>query len=658
MSFLENPIIDENAKASEHSVLKVNLLLSIKNGFLSRTEIPDYGADLDVELIEKPRGASGRKFAVQIKSSRNFNFISEKKYISFSFKTSRLGYLFRRIPGHGIVVLFDSNSEKIYFDYIEEIITRLTDDRGNEEWKEQDSVNIHIPTKNILTEEACGRIHKRIQNRYNSVESLINTYGKEFNIPQLNNNIFNFSTPENIAEELKKHGSLLINSAEFGLLYDMLAKVTISEITSSNKLLFISAVTYTEIGKSIDADYFISKYLTNQGDYSIDDLNIIHFCKIKNDFSLGKLTNTEFLNQLESLRPKLESASNLLVVDLNILYSKVTALFEDKSSFDELLEKELISFFQTIESSDIQEKEKHLFNIFHSENIGGLALKYLNQTAGKVIIRENIGIPIKLNDRVKYARRLLKLTELPNKYYQYAYDYAKNHNDKTLMAHSLLGASNNFFALQFSIASLNGFQSDNDFSKAESNYRKNLQYSLQAHDLFLGLKLLSNTYQSLFNSFELKKLFNAVYDKELGIISNEELESRMIALCKELNIDPWDSQVDLITQRILNQSDKWDTIKDEEEHGFAKIFADSCGLPENRIKNIIADIKAQKIFEEKCKNPDIVLLQNLNHTKSLETLYAEPPTFILKSKKAGIESNPSTDINKLLMEFKHLCNDK
>jgi hypothetical protein len=51
MSFYDDPVIDDNAKRSQESVHFVKGLFSEKNGFVYREENPDYGVDLDVELM-------------------------------------------------------------------------------------------------------------------------------------------------------------------------------------------------------------------------------------------------------------------------------------------------------------------------------------------------------------------------------------------------------------------------------------------------------------------------------------------------------------------------------------------------------------------------------------------------------------------------------
>ena len=87
MSFFDSPTVDDNAKKSEESVLKVKGIFTKRNGFINREENPDYGVDLDVELVLEAHHASSQKFAVQIKSTGKVSTVSKDghKYISLSF---------------------------------------------------------------------------------------------------------------------------------------------------------------------------------------------------------------------------------------------------------------------------------------------------------------------------------------------------------------------------------------------------------------------------------------------------------------------------------------------------------------------------------------------------------------------------------------------
>ena len=107
MSFYKNPKVDEYAKASEESVLAVRAIVCKRNGFIVREEVPDYGVDLEVEMIINADNATGKKFAIQIKSCQNISTVSKKKqkFVSYEFETSRLGYLSRRPPAYGLIII-------------------------------------------------------------------------------------------------------------------------------------------------------------------------------------------------------------------------------------------------------------------------------------------------------------------------------------------------------------------------------------------------------------------------------------------------------------------------------------------------------------------------------------------------------------------------
>lgn len=72
MSFYDDPIVDDNSKRSEESVNAVKSLFTRKNGFISREESPDYGVDLDVELIFEEKGASSKSLRSKLRVRQKF----------------------------------------------------------------------------------------------------------------------------------------------------------------------------------------------------------------------------------------------------------------------------------------------------------------------------------------------------------------------------------------------------------------------------------------------------------------------------------------------------------------------------------------------------------------------------------------------------------
>ena len=177
MAFNDNPNIDDYSKNCEDSVLAVKNLLRQKNGFICRTVNPDFGIDEDVELnlynevTKKHDKASNKHFSLQLKSidkDDNDKFITRNgiKYIKLQFETSRLGYILRRPPAYGVVIIYDVREEKLYYDYGEEIYYRLNDLHGNDEWKNSEKPLIYIPVEIILNEKAVNSIYEFMVERH------------------------------------------------------------------------------------------------------------------------------------------------------------------------------------------------------------------------------------------------------------------------------------------------------------------------------------------------------------------------------------------------------------------------------------------------------------------------------------------------------------
>ncbi len=114
MAFTDMPAIDRSSINSETSTQRFKDIINLKSGFQVRVEWPDTGCDLNIELILDGRGASSQIFPVQLKSIEKFTLVKDKAYISYSFETSRLRYLMRRLPAMGIVVLYSVEENKCF----------------------------------------------------------------------------------------------------------------------------------------------------------------------------------------------------------------------------------------------------------------------------------------------------------------------------------------------------------------------------------------------------------------------------------------------------------------------------------------------------------------------------------------------------------------
>jgi hypothetical protein len=97
MAFEDYPIVDKSSVQSDTSVNTLNSLFCQRNGFIARTDDPDFGIDFTIELIRNGR-ATGNRFAVQLKSTKRLSLITVngERLLSHQFETSRLSLLARQ----------------------------------------------------------------------------------------------------------------------------------------------------------------------------------------------------------------------------------------------------------------------------------------------------------------------------------------------------------------------------------------------------------------------------------------------------------------------------------------------------------------------------------------------------------------------------------
>ena len=260
MAFVDAPIVDENSQRSEESVLRIRSILSRKNSFLCREETPDYGVDIDVELIDESV-VTGKKFPIQVKSSRNLKTVDNQgvQCISYPYPTSNLGYLSRRLPCYGLIAIYDEDAEVTYFDYVDEIIFRLGMIKKNDTWRLQNSVSIYIPVKNILSDESAQNIWRTFTERFSKHGKMFREHAVDYDIPVLSmkENLTYDISHGKVAADLEKYGFALFNTRELHLLLDMLEELSVSDISTKTHFTTLAAIAYAEIGKLIDAEYYL-----------------------------------------------------------------------------------------------------------------------------------------------------------------------------------------------------------------------------------------------------------------------------------------------------------------------------------------------------------------------------------------------------------------
>jgi hypothetical protein len=661
MSFSDNPIVDLASKNSEESVNAVRCLFTRKNGFITRKEDPDYGVDEDVELMIDNQ-ASSKKFAIQIKSVVKANFIKTRNndYVSLQFKSSRLGYLCRRPPAYGIIIIYDDSSQVSYFDYVNEICNRLNDQNNNDDWKKVDKPTIHIPISNILNNESIKAIHEKMVGCHKNNQFLLTAFGGDYNIPVYQDNITNdkidFNNPKVVAEFLSDNGLRLFNHNDLSFLQSLISKLTLSDLLKSKELSLLSSIINCETGNFIDADYFLKKSFSAI-DFNADQKNLWSFTRYKTDFALGNYEYKDYLVKLEELSKAVKGNFNDIVLKINIVFLKLLISNEERK-FNENLIEEIDHVFDLIFNLSIDDEKKYNLINYHSFNLHMYATSMLIDKMGKIQIKKTLNIFVPLNQRINDVKSIVDILGLPTKYTFEALSYANKNDNRYIRATSLYQLSHYFLMLQLTMFNHDEITPFTD--EISARYKKNIEYSSFAYNEFVDLNIYKDGYNALTLTYELLQLYKASYQKTIDSISIAETEHIIREYCKEFGLNNYTSIVTkALEAKESNKENDFQSFLKSNENNIDEI-ADSMisgiGIPIDRKKNVLCDLENHQYFFKNRASEDYEIQQDLRHTFSLVTYYCEKPRCLIECKKCGFKTHLSINIKELMNTINnHKC---
>lgn len=650
MAFYDAPKIDDNSKKSEESVLAVKGFFTQKVGFISREDNPDYGVDLDIELIDKNSGATRRQFAIQIKATKNIKTIHKdgQDFISFQFKTSRLGYLVRRAPGYGIITLFDENNNITYFDFVEDIIRRIINNKETESWKTQDNVNIHIPQLNILSKTVARSIWERINQRFENHNLLLSTYGETFGIPIfIDKNDIKEITP---IEILKKYGHDLINQREFKLILDFLNKANRAQLIKDPEIVLYSAVAYCETGNPIEASYFLARSKIYKERYNKGNQETLMLIQSKVELLLGEVSFEDYEIKMKEILINVSTNLNKINAQLSLFLLEVTKKIET-SGFNSLFESQMINFFSKIDSINIREEHKQYLKVQHCETIWG----YLHAFLARIISENRLLMSLQeKTDEQKLQEKLKRHQSLNQKCHdiiKMATTYAKTKQKEILIAYIFFQECKYFFGLQFKRLML---QSSPPFTtELKANYSQYIEKISTAIKIFNYNDLQREKYVSMNLILEIQRIFFLLYSHNLEIPNVKEIQKEILEIEKNSGIKPYNLVVENAYNKIhkresQSKNDSWKDATDEFLIHFAKRYIESKKLPPERFSNVLLDMKNYRKFAQECKKPNIELRHDLTETSNFTLKYDTPAKYVIFNNKTNMVSLSSHDIDELL----------
>lgn len=656
MAFYDNPIVDENSNRSEESINMLKLLINRKSNFICREEAPDYGVDLDVELIHESGTVSANKFAIQVKSTNIANCVVHEgtEYISLNFKTSRLGYLCRRSPGYGIITIYIESSKTTYFEYVENVCARLNSIKDEEIWKNQESVNIHIPLKNILNVASVASIYHKMCQRFINHDALLSNHGNQFDIPFSN---VNNSKVMN-ANEIERIAPALINAQEFTLLLQAINSLSNHEIIKSEKLCLFAAISNCELGNVIEAKNYMTRCIRFREKYNVFNQELIMLYSPRIEFILGNLTLQEFEENFNSIKHKITNRINKINVELNLLQLKIYHAIST-NEYSELIDLQIVEFDKTIKELDAKDTTIYSLSLLLSDAI----LTYSSSLLTKGIIRENMKLSMGISgsslEKEKYIARYKNLTNLAESNLDNIYEKSIKSNNSLISAEVLLKRGKSFLYNQTCLLNCDLLQIYND--EIRITYGNQLDSLQKAYYIFVNEFRYLEAHYCLNYLLEISELLSGFYHVDfVDVTLLDQARETILEIENLTGIKKYEllvkDQINLYHQRRKPQSfnDIVLRIKDNDVHSFAKTILEINDLPEERLVNIKLDIENHRHFYSNRINSNLELLQDRRHAISKDTKYKSTPKYIIRNTKTGFETTSSTNINELLEMVKHI----
>lgn len=530
MSFFENPIVDNNSKLSEESVNAVRSLFTRKKGFICREENPDYGVDLDLELIDDKSQASGNKFPIQIKSSVSIKTVvrEEIKFVSQPFLTSRLGYLAKRKPSYGIIVIYNEENEICYFDYVEDLIERISNQKENNNWKQQKYINLNIPYSNTLNDTSVKEIYRKYCRRFKNFSLLLSNHGYNYEIP-----VFDKEQSLSSKEILLMHGGTLLNNCFYGFIDSHISKIPRNEILASKKLLLLAGINYVEIGDMIEAKYYLSKVKGKVKEFDQTDADLFILLKSKVAFLSGNISIDELEQNIEKIYSKSLQYPNLVSFKVQKMKSNLLQNSK-KMDFPETVDKTLLEIYEKIIKVNDHNNIKYLLLLSHSETVFQFAVDmfFTNLFKQHFNIPTNDNLKIRFNDLETEANKYLKIVE------------EKSIKSGSTFLQSNVNTVKVKYFIDFWTQNLMMFPNQILIEDVKNTFHKNFNMAISAHNTFVNDSYYIEAYRSINFAIELKKIYYHFYHQDIPGVELPQLQTIADEIVETKGLKPYYSAFD------------------------------------------------------------------------------------------------------------------
>lgn len=653
MAFNDLPQIDNASRNDDEAKTAFARLFAQKAGFIPREQNPDKGCDFLVELITDLTGATNWNFSVQLKSIENTEPIKKGEFISYPFATSRLGYLMRNQPIYGILVLYDVSSETAYYEYADELYGRLMKERENEEWKNNEKVNVHIPATKVLDANSLKTIHQTFYNRFTNLARMNTDHGSTYNLPvhsASKSDKFDFDKVEDVIKILKRWGISSVVLGDMAVISGLLAKVPNNDIVADKDLLLLAALSYSETGKIAESAYYTDR-LHKRFALSPGEQIMIDYIALKNQLSLGSKGPKEFIEEAKAMLTRNPGLQNEITLRLNILYYELSSIrgFEP---MPELLVEEISSLAEIIEKLE-ESTSKYYNKIWNLENLALLLGHLIGEGYNEMSVREAFSMPLSREEVLLRTRRLIGLQSMFNREMIKIDGYAEKHQDFLLQAYAIHVLIR--YQLGQMIKSVT-YEAKVDHSEEQksilSHYIGLADYSFT---IFIQNNLLRQAYNLLCQRYELLVIWREWFG--FGDPADLEIVQRNLSFLEhDLELPPYQAKAEKLIHDKRNCDNSLENgmrgllnFNMEQIETFADMVLSSGKYPNAKKGNMIGEMLGYKMFYQRCTNPDIEV--NTVKPADIRFAYVGPTRFILKNKRSGLISIESPNMDRLLSSW-------
>ncbi len=176
---------------------------------------------------------------------------------------------------------------------------------------------------------------------------------------------------------------------------------------------------------------------------------------------------------------------------------------------------------------------------------------------------------------------------------------------------------------------------------------------LVAYNNFTESGLMHNAYKAISVAYDTNKASQLFLKTNIKGADEGKLLSIMRKLEKVTGLPKYVSYVEgnyklFIDIRNTSPESQFRNMTNEEKEKYVTDFVRIAGIPQERKVNVMADMKFIDDAAKALEGSNFYVLQNLNHTKSKESMYATPLRYIFECQKCGFRTSEGEYLSELL----------